>query len=75
MALKNISDRSGRFDVSLSVHDEQLLAAMEHRDADAVLRSAILLALAVLVQSERWPAAALRSMSSFMSTMRENLLH
>lgn len=70
-----IRDRSGRFDVSVSVHDEQLLPAMEHRDAEAVLQSAILLALAVLVQADRWPVEALRSMSSFMDGMRDSLLN
>lgn len=71
----NIRDRRGRFDVSVSVHDEELLPAMQHQDAEAVLHSAILLVFAVLIQSERWPGEALRSMSDFMDGMREKLLH
>ncbi len=69
-----IQDRAGRFEISVSVHDEELRDAVSHEDADAVLTSAILLALAVLTQSEQWPDEALRSMSTFMSTMRESLL-
>ncbi len=69
-----IRDRSGRFDVSVSVHDEDLFPAIEHRDAEAVMQSAMLLAFAVLVQAERWPGEALRSMSVFMDDMRESLL-
>ena len=75
MTERSIRDRSGRFDISVSVHDEKLLAAMQHRDADAVLRSAVLMAMAALLQEERWPDAALRAMSSFMESMRESLLH
>ena len=71
---RNIRDRAGRFDVSVSVHDEQLRPAIEHRDAEAVLQSAMLLAFAVLTQAERWPDAALRSMSTFMDDMRTSLL-
>ena len=69
-----IRDRSGRFEISVSVHDEDLEDVVLHEDAEAVLRSAVLLAFAVLKQSERWPNEALRSMSSFMTDMRQRLL-
>lgn len=74
MTCRSIRDREGRFEISVSVHDEQLFAAVDHEDADAVLTSAILLALAVLIQSESWPDEALRSMSEFMKDMRQSLL-
>ena len=75
MTQRTIRDRSGRFDISLEVYSEDLEPAIRHEDAEAVLRSAILLAFAVLMQSDRWPDEALRSMSSFMEDMRESLLH
>lgn len=75
MEERSIRDELGRFDISVSVHDDKLLAAMQHRDADAVLRSAMLMAFAALVQEERWPDLALRTMKSFMTKMRESLLH
>lgn len=74
MAEHSICDRAGRFEISVSVHDEDLVEAVSHEDADAVLTSAMLLALAVLTQSEQWPDEALRSMSAFMKEMRESLL-
>ncbi len=74
MTERNIRDRDGRFEISLSVHDEDLEDAVHHQDAEAVLRSALLLSLAVLMQSERWPDEALRSMSAFMKEMRQSLL-
>lgn len=75
MKQRTIQDRAGRFDVSLEVYSEELAPALGHDEAEAVIRSAILLAFAVLMQSDRWPDAALRSMSSFMEDMRESLLH
>jgi hypothetical protein len=74
MTCRSIRDREGRFEISVAVHDEQLFAAVDHEDADAVLRSAFLLALAVLMQSDPWPDEALRSMSDFMNDMRQSLL-
>ncbi len=74
MTEHSIQDRAGRFEISVSVHDEDLVEAVSHEDADAVLTSAVLLALAVLKQSEQWPDEALRSMSTFMKEMRESLL-
>jgi len=71
---RRIRDRSGRFDVSVRVHDQNLWPAIEHEDAEAVLQSAVLMAFAVLAQSDSWPDEALRSMSSFMDDMRERLL-
>ncbi len=75
MTERRIRDRDGRFEISVSVSDAELEGVFNHEDTDAVLRSAVILALAVLKQSERWPNEALRSMSDFMKDMRENLLH
>jgi hypothetical protein len=72
---RRIRDRSGRFDVSVCVHDENLWPAIEHQDAEAVFHTAVLMAFAALAQAERWPDEVLRSMSSFMEDMRESLLH
>ncbi len=75
MAECSVRDRDGRFEISVSVRDTEFEGVFNHEDADAVLRSAVIMALAVLKQSERWPNEALRSMSDFMTAMRENLLH
>jgi len=75
MTNTTFSDRSGRFAISIDVYDDDLAAAMRHDDAEAVLQSAVLLALATLIQAGRWPGEALLSMSGFMSDMRRRLLH
>ena len=74
MTERSIRDRGGRFEVSVSVHDRELEEAVLHEDAEAVLHSAVLLAFAVLMQADRWPGEALRSMSAFMREMRDCLL-
>lgn len=74
MKSRTFQDLAGRFDVSIDVYDRDLEVAIGHDAAEAVLRSAMLLAFAALAQSDEWPSEALQSMSSFMSDMRDRLL-
>ncbi len=54
----------------LEVCGSALATALEHEDADDVIRCAILMALSVLVEGGEWPTAAMESMGRFMTQMK-----
>ena len=74
MSRRSISDESGRFNFEVEVHGSVLEDAIDHSNAEEVLKCAFLLALSVLAQDGPWPGAALESMSSFMTDMRTSLI-
>jgi len=74
MSRRSISDKSGRFSLEVEVHGSVLESAIDHSNAEDVLRCAFLLALSVLAQDGPWPGAALESMSSFMTDMKSRLI-
>jgi len=74
MSRRSISDKSGRFSLEVEVHGSVLESAIDHSNAEDVLRCAFLMALSVLAQDGPWPGAALESMSSFMTDMKSRLI-
>lgn len=74
MIRRNIKDDSGRFRLQVEVHGTVLEEAMDRRNADEVLKCALLLALSVLAEDGPWPGAALESMATFMTHMRSRLI-
>lgn len=74
MHRRNITDASGRFSLEVEVHGSILEDAIDHNNAEEVLKCAFLMALSVLAQDGPWPGAALASMSDFMTDMRTRLI-
>src|SRR5262245_36655474 len=74
MGRRSITDASGRFSLEVEVHGTVLEDAIDHSNAEEVLKCAFLMALSVLAQDGPWPNAALASMSSFMTDMRTHLI-
>ena len=74
MIRRNIDDDSGRFRLQVEVHGPVLEEAMDRRNANEVLKCALLLALSVLAEDGPWRGAALESMSTFMTEMRSRLM-
>jgi len=74
MSRRTVADRSGRFSFEVEVHGTVLEGAIDHSNADEVIKCAVILALSVLAQDGPWPGAALQSMSSFMTDMKTTLI-
>ncbi len=74
MSRRSITDESGRFSLEVEVHGSVLEHAIDHSNAEDVLKCAFLMALSVLAQDGPWPGAALESMSTFMTEMKSYLI-
>ena len=74
MSRRCISDESGRFNLEVEVHGTVLEDAIDHSNAEEVLKCAVIMALSVLAQDGPWPIAALESMSTFMTDMKSTLI-
>jgi hypothetical protein len=74
MSQQTIRDEWGRFRFEIEVDDPVLEQAIDHYNAEDVLKCAILMALSVLAEAGPWPGAALESMSDFMSVMKDRLV-
>lgn len=74
MSRRCVIDDGGRFSIQLDVQGSVLEEAIEHENADEVIKCAIIIALSVLAQAGPWPGAALASMSSFMTDMKTTLM-
>jgi hypothetical protein len=74
MSRRSISDKSGRFSLEVEVHGTVLEGAIDHSNAEEVLKCAVIMALSVLAQDGPWPVAALQSMSTFMTDMKSTLI-
>ena len=73
MRQRLVTDRGGRFTMEVLVEGSVLDDALEHSDAEEVLKSAVIAALAVLAQEGPWPNALLQTMYEFMDEMRRTL--
>ena len=73
MGQRLVADRGGRFTFEVLVEGPVLDDALEHSDAEEVLKSAVIAALAVLAQEGPWPHALLETMWAFMDEMRRTL--
>lgn len=73
MGQRLVADRAGRFTLEVLVEGPVLDDALEHSEAEEVLKSAIIAALAVLAQEGPWPNALLETMWEFMDDMRRTL--
>ena len=49
--------------------------ALDHEQADPVVRCAVLMALSALAEGGTWPAALLECMSKFMNGMKSQVLN
>ena len=73
MRQRLVADRAGLFTLEVLVEGPVLDDALEHSDAEEVLKSAVIAALAVLAQEGPWPNALLETMWEFMDEMRRTL--
>ena len=74
MSRRIVADKSGRFSLEVEVHGTVLEDAIDHSNAEEVLKCAVIMALSVLAQDGPWPTAALQSMSTFMTDMKTTLI-
>jgi hypothetical protein len=74
MSRRFVIDDGGRFSLQVEVRGSVLEEAIEHENADEVIKCAMIIALSVLAQAGPWPGAALASMSSFMTEMKTTLI-
>ena len=70
MNRRYITDKAGSFCVEIEVEGPILGEAIDHANADDVLKCVVMAALGALAQDGPWPGALLRSMSTFMSDMK-----
>lgn len=68
-----LGDDSGWLTADIEVHGPVLGAALEHKDAEPIVRCAIMLALSVLAADDAWPSEFMQTMARFMSSMRNNV--
>jgi hypothetical protein len=74
MTNRFIADTAGLFTCELEVNGLVLHQALEHKDAEDLLRCALIVALSALVQDAPWPDLAMDSFASFMVEMRDRLV-
>ena len=73
MARLLLGDDGGWMTAEIEVCGPVLGAALEHAEAEAIVRCAIMMALSALAADDRWPSALRESMVTFMSNMRTNV--
>ena len=73
MARLFVGDDQGWITADVVANGTTLQAALEHPQAEAVIRCALLMALCALTEGGGWPEAALESMCSFMERMSQEL--
>ena len=69
----HVKDEQGWITADVTANGTTLQTALEHPQAEAVIRCALLMALCALAEGGGWPDAALRSMGSFMEEMSEEI--
>ena len=65
-----VSDEQGWITADVAASGPALQAGLDHPQAEAVIRCAVLMALCALAEGGSWPDAALQCMSAFMEHMR-----
>ncbi len=73
MARLLLDDDSGWMTVDLEVNGPVLGAALEHKDAEPIVRCALMMALSALAADGPWPRELLESMARFLSSMRNDV--
>ena len=68
-----VSDDQGWITADVATSGGALQTALEHPQAEAVIRCALLMALCALAEGGSWPDAALQCMCAFMEHMSEVL--
>ena len=74
MRRRFITDNAGLFTCEVEAHGLVLEEAIEHDDAEEVLKCAVIIALSVLAQDGPWPDALMERMSSFMVDMKKHVM-
>lgn len=70
MARLFVCDDGGSITADIEASGTILREALDHEQADPVVRCAVLMALSALAEGGTWPTAVLALMSSFMDGMR-----
>jgi hypothetical protein len=73
MARIFLDDDGGWMTGEIEVHGPVLGTALEHTDAEPIVRCAILMALSALAAGDAWPTELMQSMARFMSGMRNDV--
>jgi hypothetical protein len=73
MARLFICDNGGWITADIEASGTVLRDALDHEQADPVVRCAVIMALSALVEGGAWPSAVLEWMSSFMDAMRREV--
>jgi hypothetical protein len=68
-----VGDEQGWITADVATSGATLEEALEHPQAEAVIRCAVLMALCALTEGGGWPEAALQCMCSFMEHMSQEL--
>ncbi len=73
MAQLFVEDEHGAVTADVTISGSMLEEALDHPQAEAVIRCAVLMALCALVEGDGWPDIALQQMYSFMAHMSQEL--
>ena len=73
MARLFVTDTSGWITIDLEANGPILQEALEHEQAEPVVRCAVLMALSALAEGGVWPTAVLESMAAFMAGMKDEM--
>jgi hypothetical protein len=73
MARLFINDRQARISADIEVSGPILSAALEHEQAEPVVRCAVLMSLSALAQGDPWPSALLQAMAAFMALLKDEV--
>ncbi len=73
MARLFVCDTIGRITADIEAAGPTLRAALDHEQADSVIRCAVLMGLSALAEGGEWPAALLEFMTAFMSNMKDGV--
>lgn len=73
MARLFVTDTGGWITVDLEANGPILQEALEHEQAEPVVRCAVLMVLSALAEGGAWPTAVLQSMATFMAAMKSEM--
>jgi hypothetical protein len=74
MARLFICDAAGMVTADIEAVGIHLDDALDHEQAETVVRCAMLMALSTLLEGGDWPSNALETMASFMTRMRDEIV-
>jgi len=73
MARLIVCDTSGWITADVEANGPVLSDALDHEQAESVVRCAMLMALSALAEGGYWPAAVLQTMAAFMESMKDDM--